>query len=401
MSLLLCITVCSLYCLWENVGHIQKGFDFMASCRMVSSLLSVLILLSIMYVQASESCSQYKVSLLDIPLHIIQEEICRYISQQDMAHMRMCCRAFRHIWNHSIPIEINVSTVVKPNIMDSILCGARQKDVPLNKDKIAAYMKMFVERMAVYRNPLSLNFSGCSLHDSVESLVPGFFELTHLEDLCLDDTCVRQDDIVKICYKFPALKTLCLARNALSDLPYNLVKLRSLKRLYIGSNYFSQEVLARVCSTMSSLQSFDVRFNDLQEMPPQIKEMKDLRSLFLVGNCMTLKAIKDLCSWLPALRVLDLSFNKLHELPDELRLLRNLVKLIVSGNHITTEALNRFCAKPSGIQELNLRYNRIAVVPEHIENLYNLRVLHVRGNSLISPDIQELKRLLPHARIII
>jgi Leucine-rich repeat (LRR) protein len=114
-----------------------------------------------------------------------------------------------------------------------------------------------------------------------------------------------------------------------------------------------------------------------------------------------IKAIKDLCSWLPALRVLDLSFNKLHELPDELRLLRNLVKLIVSGNYITTEALNRFCAKPSGIQELNLRYNRIAVVPEHIENLYNLRVLHVRGNSLISPDIQELKRLLPHARIII
>jgi len=398
---LLFLTACSLYCLWENVGNIQKGFDFMASCRLVFRLLRGLTLLSVLYAQASEPCIQDQVSLLDLPIHIIQEEVCRHISQRDMAHMRMCCRALRHIWNHSIPIKIDVSAVVKPDIKDRILCGNGLSDIPLNKDKIAAFMKIFVDHMAVCRNPIILNLSGCSLYASIESFVPGFFELVHMKDLCLDDTFVRYEDIVKICYRMPALETLCLARNELYDVPYVLDKLRDLKRLYIGSNHFNKEVFARVCATMRSLHSLDVRFNDLQEMPPQIREMKNLRSLFLVGNSFTLQAIKNICSWLPQLRILDLSCNQLYEVPDEIRSLRNLKRLVLLGNRITTEAINRFCSDPSSLQELNLQFNRITTVPEQIKNFRNLRLLNVSSNSLIRSDIQLLKELLPGTRIIV
>lgn len=398
--MLLFLAECCLYCLWENVRNIQKGVYSMACGRLVFALLNVLVL-CVLRAQASEPCLQDQVSFLDLPIHIIQEEVCRHISQRDMAHMRMCCCALRYIWNHSIPIKIDVSAVVKPDIKDRILCGNGLSDIPLNKDKIAAFMKIFVDHMAVCRNPIILNLSGCSLYVSIESFVPGFFELVHMKDLCLDDTFVRYEDIVKICYRMPALETLCLARNELYDVPYVLDKLRDLKRLYIGSNHFNKEVFARACASMRSLHSLDVRFNDLQEMPPQIREMKNLRSLFLVGNSFTLQAIKNICSWLPQLRVLNFSCNQLDEVPDEIRSLRNLKRLVLLGNCITTEAINRFCSGPSSLQELNLQFNRITAVPEQIKNFSNLLVLNVRSNSLIRPHVEELKRLLPHTRIVI
>lgn len=182
----------------------------MACGRLVFALLNVLVL-CVLRAQANELCLQDQVSFLDLPIHIIKEEVCRHISQRDMAHMRMCFRALRYIWNYSVPISVDVATVVKPDLKDRILCGTGSHDMPLNRVKIAAFMKIFVDHMAVCRNPIILNLSGCLLYASIESFVPGFFELVHMKDLCLDDTFVCYEDIVKICYRMPALETLCLA----------------------------------------------------------------------------------------------------------------------------------------------------------------------------------------------
>jgi Leucine-rich repeat (LRR) protein len=127
--------------------------------------------------------------------------------------------------------------------------------------------------------------------------------------------------------KLPLLETINLGGNLLTQFPYQLLEMRSLREIYLGSNKIT-------C------------------LPKNFEKLQKLEILYLGGN--QLKTIPEELCQMRSLSSLNLSNNLIHSLPNNITRLKRIKTLALHGNNLTTLPIE---IVKLNLQELSLRNN--------------------------------------------
>eukprot|EP01105_Mastigella_eilhardi_P007644 TRINITY_DN1916_c0_g1_i1.p1 TRINITY_DN1916_c0_g1~~TRINITY_DN1916_c0_g1_i1.p1 ORF type:complete len:1004 (+),score=298.73 TRINITY_DN1916_c0_g1_i1:31-3012(+) len=152
----------------------------------------------------------------------------------------------------------------------------------------------------------------------------------------------------------PAVASLDLAHNRITDLPQELESQTDLKRLLLSHNSITTfpSVLCKLHLTvldlsfnrlsgnlteaigdLTSLTSLNLSFNKITSLPENISRLRDLKELNVANN--TLITLPHSLTDMKSLTVFNVSSNTLRELPHNIGELQSLTKLDISHNQLT------------------------------------------------------------------
>ncbi|XP_029943527.1 leucine-rich repeat-containing protein 40 [Salarias fasciatus] len=194
-------------------------------------------------------------------------------------------------------------------------------------------------------------------------------ELTKL--LLASNRIARLDDDVRL---LPALLTLDLHDNRLSDVPEALGELTQLRQLRLGQNQL--RLLPLGLFSASGLQTLSLQKNQLESVPEQLGNLTRLTHLDLSHNL--LGALPDSLGGLESLLDLQLAHNRLGRLPPGAARLTRLRSLDCSHNLL--DELPADLSALTGLEQLRLRHNRLRLLPELLPP--NLKELYLGNNHL-------------------
>ena len=146
------------------------------------------------------------------------------------------------------------------------------------------------------------------------------------------------------------LELVNLSGNCLTQFPYQLLEIKSLKEIYLGQNRIS--VLPRNYEHLQQLQILYLGGNVLKCIPEEISQLKGLTSLNLSDNCLTSLPAK--LANLKRIRNLALHGNNLTTLPIELVKL-NLHELSLRNNPLVNRFAKEFSYNVPSLLELSGR----------------------------------------------
>ena len=214
----------------------------------------------------------------------------------------------------------------------------------------------------------------------------------------------------------PNLQTLNLSSNNISDISAlgNLTNLQTLNWSYNKIIYIS------TLRNLTNLQTLNLSGNNISDIST-LRNLTNLQTLNLSGNNISdISALRSLTN-LQTLKTLHLSGNKISDI-SALANLTNLQTLDLSGNgisdisalesltnlktlktlHLSSNKISDISALANltNLQTLYLSNNNISDV-SLLGNLLGLRWLYLGKNKLAEQQVEELRRKLPQAQIIL
>ncbi|KAE8299657.1 Leucine-rich repeat-containing protein 40 [Larimichthys crocea] len=180
----------------------------------------------------------------------------------------------------------------------------------------------------------------------------------------------------------PALTTLDLHNNQLSNLPSALGELQELQQLRLSHNQL-KSLPVEVC-TLRNLRSLTLQQNLLESLPEELGQLENLTDLDLSNN--HLKTVPSSLSCLTCLQNLNLSYNKISCLPDNLGQLTNVKLLDCSNNQLTDipASLSQMLA----MEQLYLRHNKLCLLPKLPAPM--LKDLYLGNNQIEQLETEQL-----------
>ena len=134
--------------------------------------------------------------------------------------------------------------------------------------------------------------------------------------------------------------------------------------------------------TLPALKSLHLAKNDLTEVPVEIGFLRSLTDLDLQYN--QLKEIPASLSNLTALQSLDLRTNELSDLPIDLFTMKSLKILKLTGNRFTS--ISEEIGKLTSLKELYLSNNRLKMIPRAVVRMKTLTYVDFQDNTICSPS---------------
>lgn len=172
----------------------------------------------------------------------------------------------------------------------------------------------------------------------------------------------------------PTIKSLILHHVKLDSLPNSFRNLRSLMELEIQVNKADSLNIKEGFSALYNLKSLMLYKANLKQFPAGLNHSKKLKKVLIV-DC-GLNNVDSTFMEIEDLQTLILDKNSFKEFPLEL-------------THIKT------------LKELSMRNNQLTSIPEKVSNLRGLQLLDLTGNEIPMLEIDILRALLPHCKIII
>jgi len=126
------------------------------------------------------------------------------------------------------------------------------------------------------------------------------------------------------------LRTLILKDNKITTLPFEIFKLKKLRKLDLASN--SVEVIPASIAELENLDTLDLRYNGISSLPPEIAKLYKLKYLQLWGN--KLVEVEKSIILLPELAELYLKDNRLTQLPDGMTKMKSLTYIDLQNNFL-------------------------------------------------------------------
>ena len=192
----------------------------------------------------------------------------------------------------------------------------------------------------------------------------------------------------------PNLQTLNLSSNNISDISAlgNLTNLQTLNWSYNKIIYIS------TLRNLTNLQTLNLSGNNISDISAlrSLTNLQTLKTLNLSGNKISdISALANLTN----LQTLDLSGNGISDISalESLTNLKTLKTLHLSSNKISDISA---LANLTNLQTLYLSNNNISDV-SLLGNLLGLRWLYLGKNKLAEQQVEELRRKLPQAQIIL
>ena len=190
------------------------------------------------------------------------------------------------------------------------------------------------------------------------------------------------------------LQTLNLSGNSISDISAlgNLTNLQTLNWSYNKIIYIS------TLRNLTNLQTLNLSGNNISDISAlrSLTNLQTLKTLHLSGNKISdISALANLTN----LQTLDLSGNGISDISalESLTNLKTLKTLHLSSNKISDISA---LANLTNLQTLYLSNNNISDV-SLLGNLLGLRWLYLGKNKLAEQQVEELRRKLPQAQIIL
>ena len=219
-----------------------------------------------------------------------------------------------------------------------------------------------ISALANLTNLQTLNLSGNSISD-----IGALANLTNLTELNLSGNKIISD--ISALRNLTNLQTLNLSNNNISDIGA-LASLTNLQTLYLSNNNISD---ISALGGLTNLTELDWSYNKNISIGA-LANLPNLQTLDLSGNGISdISALESLTN-LKTLKTLHLSSNKISDI-SALANLTNLQTLYLSNNNISDVSL--------------------------LGNLLGLRWLYLGKNKLAEQQVEELRRKLPQAQIIL
>jgi len=171
----------------------------------------------------------------------------------------------------------------------------------------------------------------------------------------------------------PTLKTLVLHHVKMDSMPDSFNKLESLMELEIQVNNADTFKLKNSLNGLYNLKSLMLYKTNLPEFPVGLNKSPKLKKVLMVDCGLT--QIDSSFALSKGIQTLILDKNKFQEFPTEL---------------IQIETL----------KELSLRNNQITHLPEKVAFIRGLEILDLTGNNIPPLELDIVRVLLPHCKII-
>ena len=188
---------------------------------------------------------------------------------------------------------------------------------------------------------------------------------------------------------WPQLEILDLSSNKLTELPYKLKELRSLKKINLEKNKLTE--LPDFFNFCSNIEELEISNNSLQSLPSSFKNLNKLRVLDLRNNDLR-ELSDDIFKNLTNLEYIYLNNNKISDISPLVNC-GNLKEVWVENNKIST--LPKDIYKLNSLKILGMGGNSLKELPREIGNIKTLKALYLWGNQLkkIPTSIGALKNL--------
>lgn len=191
------------------------------------------------------------------------------------------------------------------------------------------------------------------------------------------------------------LKSLQLDHNKLTAL-FDFSKLKNLERLSAEDNKIKHLAKVYNIHTAISLTSLNLSHNQLEvipQLPPSLHE------LLLHNNLLSDLPADSLAACTTSLRRLTLGGNQFSKFPASLYTLSSLEHLFIENNRLEEIGVSPLSGlginKMIGLRQLDLSRNALKSMPSILGQLTNLERLHLNENKLTSlpPELKSLTRL--------
>lgn len=201
-----------------------------------------------------------------------------------------------------------------------------------------------------------------------------YFNVT---DLLLNNNLLKT--LPRLISNFNNLEILDLSSNCLKILHDDLCKLFNLKVLIVKDNLLNDMSIPKdFSSKLTKLEIINLSGNLLTQFPYQLLELITLRECYLGSNKLTVLPRNYEC--LQNLEILYLGGNQIRVIPDEFSQLKALSSLNLSDNQIIS--LPNSLVKLKNIKNLAVHGNNLTTLPIELVKL-NLKELSLRNNPLV------------------
>ncbi|MEE9425687.1 MAG: leucine-rich repeat domain-containing protein [Methylococcales bacterium] len=222
---------------------------------------------------------------------------------------------------------------------------------------------------------------------SIKELPENFSKLTELEWLDLGAN--HFNTIPKVLADLKKLKYLEMFLCRITQIPDYIRDFKNLKELRIDGNDIKkiQNII------FPALTSLDLNNNDLTEIPSSVMDIKSLEELDLGSNDIT--TIPNEIGKLVNLKSFEIGGyeSKISSVPKEFSKLKALTKLDLSSNEFKAIPVEIF--ELSKLSDLDMGYNQISEIPKEISQLQVLESLSLGKNKIriVPNEIADLPRL--------
>lgn len=205
------------------------------------------------------------------------------------------------------------------------------------------------------------------------------------------------ENLINTITSYEKLEIIDLSLNYLTQIPNQILKIRTLTRINIFGNRISSIDLSK--SKIITIDCGQNWFENTPQVSPNIQYLcLDMNFLNFIDQSTIpnltrlsyrINQITSISSkaFFPQLQVLDLSYNKLKEIPDLSKMTPNLKIFDASYNEIV-----KFPKFPRSIIEINLQTNQIETIPDELINYSTLGTLNLSENRL--ERIPKIPRIL-------
>ena len=235
----------------------------------------------------------------------IREELFRYLSLRDIAHLRRSCTQLRHIFAETLRLKIDLSQKQYSCRVKGVL-----KIAATCRDEL---VKLSHRQEASIR-PLELDLSGNHLRDLPDEMGA----LRNLRKLNLAENKLKTEAIRKICGWFAHLEDLDLSNVHFDSVPTEITNLKEIKKFTMLGTYFKPEQLKKLFLWFPQLEELGLDFHCLMDASAQeeIKKLANLKKLTLMGG-----------EWTKFIRPASIPFEEAYakSRADQKELLRNLL----------------------------------------------------------------------------
>jgi Leucine-rich repeat (LRR) protein len=189
---------------------------------------------------------------------------------------------------------------------------------------------------------------------------------------------------------FQNLETLDVSSNQLKYLNDDLCKLPRLRNLILKDNLIEDTSISKDLVKLNKLEVVNLSGNLLTQFPYQLLEIISLREIYLGSN--KIGVLPRNFEQLQKLEILYLGGNQIKVVPEELCKLKRLTSLNLSNNQINI--LPKNIVKLKNIKNLALHSNQLQTLPVELVKL-NLQELSLRNNPLVNRFAKEYTYNVP------
>jgi Leucine-rich repeat (LRR) protein len=192
--------------------------------------------------------------------------------------------------------------------------------------------------------------------------------------------------------RFNQLETIDFSFNYIEFIPDELNKLKNLRVLILKENALHDNSFGKkILDNFKKLEILNLSGNSLTQFPYQLLAMESLKEIYLGANKIKILP-KNYDKLVNSLELLYLGGNLIQNVPEELSQLTKLKTLNLSDNRISN--LPATLARLRNLKSLALHNNSLTTLPIQLVKL-NLAELSLRNNPLVGRFVRDLNYTVP------